>query len=629
MCGITGFIDFNCSSHILQLRNMVASMRHRGPDDSGANIYNYNRYVIGFGQARLSIIDLSALGHQPMSYKHFNIVFNGEIYNYKEISFELRKLGHTFVSGSDTEVILHAYEQWGCACVHQFIGMFAFAIHDKNNECIIIFRDRAGIKPLYYYFKDGLFLFGSELKAFHQHPAFVKAISTESVNLYFRYGFIPAPYTIFENCFKLESGHSLTFDLADHKIEIQKYWDIIDYYRKPQLEISYPEAVNEVEKLLVSACNYRMVADVPVGVFLSGGFDSTAVAAILQKDRTDKIKTFTIGFEEGTNEAHFARETASYLGTDHKEYYCTAKEAKDIIPILPFYFDEPFADNSAIPTILVSRLARRDVTVALSADAGDEIFAGYNDYRSLRRNIALFKSIPQFAWLPLSVLLNFLVKLPLGNDLLLKHQLATLSAVLRNDNHCRISYIFDEMQSYPSNGMKKLLIDTERSTFSNIVNGELFKDDISLAMAMDFKNYLPNNILTKVDRATMSLSLEGREPLLDHRLIEFVARLPVEFKFDGKTTKKILKDIVYRYVPKEMMDRPKSGFSLPINSWLKGDLRPFMEEMLNEKMIERTGFLNGREVTKLKNAFLKRGNDDRTIIWKIIQFQMWYNRWIN
>jgi len=628
MCGITGFIDFKCASQIHLLNDMVASLRHRGPDDQGAEIYPNNNCLIGFGQARLSIIDLSFFGHQPMTYHHLTIVFNGEIYNYKEIRFELRRLGHTFISGSDTEVILHAYEQWGSDSVQQFIGMFVFAIYDKQKENIVFFRDRAGVKPLYYYQNDNLFLFGSELKSFHHHPSFEKVVSPEATNLYFKYGFIPAPYSIFKNCNQLEPGHFLTVDLANQKFEIQKYWDIIDCYRKPILKISYNDAIDEVEKILVTACNYRMVADVPVGVFLSGGFDSTLVTAILQKDRTEKIKTFTIGLEGETDEAKFARETANYLGTDHTEQYCSTKEAKEIIPSLSYYFDEPFADNSAIPTILVSRLARRDVTVALSADAGDEVFCGYQNYRSLNRNISLLNNIPNFSRVPISFLLSYLTKLPVGENRLLKHQLVTIAANLRIDKQYRISHLFDEMQSYPFHGMEKLLKNRNESSYSNLLSKDAFKDDISLAMAMDYRNFLPNDILTKVDRATMSVSLEGREPLLDHRLAEFVARLPIEFKFDGTTTKKILKDIVYRYIPKDKIDRPKSGFSIPINSWLKNDLRPILEEMLNEKMINHTGLLNSKEVTNLKNDFLKNRNDDRTIIWKIVQFQMWYSQWM-
>jgi len=628
MCGICGIIDFKSRIEQNQLFEMIKVIAHRGPNNLDAKIIPSKICSVGMAHARLSIIDLSTNANQPMYYKQFSIVFNGEIYNYKQISLELQKLGHTFLTSSDTEVILHAFEQWGNDCVDRFIGMFAFVIYDNVKELVTLFRDRAGVKPLYYYWADGLFLFSSELKSFHKHPRFKKEMSNESTMLYFRYGYIPAPFTIFKNCFQLESGHCLTIDLAKCSLDFKKYWDLTDFYQKPQLEIGYNEAVNAVEKLLISACNYRMVADVPVGVFLSGGFDSTGVTAILQKDRTEKIKTFTIGFEEGNNEAHFAKETARYLGTDHTEYYCTSAEAKEIIPTLPFFFDEPFADSSAIPTILVSRLARRDVTVALSADAGDEIFGGYNTYRSLNRNNSLLNSIPGFGQAPLSVLLASLSKLPFGQHRLLKHQMATLSSVLRTENQYRVSHLFDEMQSYPKHGMSKLLIARSKSSYSNLLSRELFNDDISVAMAVDYRSYLQNDILTKVDRATMSVSLEGREPLLDHRLVEFAARLPIEFKYDGKITKKILKDIVYRYIPKEMMDRPKSGFSLPVYSWLRGDLKPFLNEMLSEDMIKKSGIFNYQYVEQLKQNFLNGESNEQIMIWRLLQFQMWFNMWM-
>jgi len=506
--------------------------------------------------------------------------------------------------------------------------MFAFAIYDKIKRQVVMFRDRAGVKPLYYYWNNGLFLFGSELKVFHQHSRFKKEISPDSVQLYFQYGFIPAPNSIFKNCHKLNSGHILTLDLTTGSLEEEKYWDIMDHYRMPQLDISYPDALDEVEKLLISACNYRMVADVPVGVFLSGGFDSAAVTAILQKNRTEKIKTFTIGFGTGNNEAPFAKETAKYLDTDHTDYYCSISDVKDIIPKLPFYFDEPFSDDSALPTMLVSQLARKDVTVALSADAGDEIFGGYNNYRSLDKNIALLKSIPNFLHVPIAVILSGMARLPFGNNHLLRHQLATLSQSLKMDSQKNISYIFDRMQSYPTHALRSLLIGDYKNLQNGFLSRDLFYDDISVGMAMDYRNYLQNDILTKVDRATMSVSLEGREPLLDHRLVEYVARLPIKYKYDGKTTKKILRDIVYRYIPKEMMDRPKMGFSMPINSWLKGDLRPFLDEMLSEKMLAESGIFNTKQVLILKKQFLKNPNDDQTIIWRILQFQQWYNLWM-
>ncbi|NQV74416.1 MAG: asparagine synthase (glutamine-hydrolyzing), partial [Bacteroidetes bacterium] len=394
MCGISGFVDFKKQLDKESLKGMVHSTTHRGPDDSGCEFYSNQAEHIGLGHNRLAIIDLTAAGHQPMHFDDLSIVFNGEIYNFGEIKDELTKAGHSFKSHSDTEVILHAYKEWGNSCVDRFIGMFAFAIYDRGCSSIILFRDRAGVKPLYYYWNNDLFLFGSELKSFSKIGNFIKEIDFDAVNLFMDYGYVPAPFSIFKNCMKLYPGHILILDLSGKNYTISKYWDVADYYRLPKLKISYEEAKTKLESLLISAFNYRMISDVPVGVFLSGGFDSTAVAAILQKGRKEKIKTFTIGFQEGNNEAPYAKDIASYLGTDHTEYYCSIREAQDILPLLPYYYDEPFADSSAIPTILVSRIAKKEVTVSLSADGGDEIFAGYIYYRSFVKTADLLLKIP-------------------------------------------------------------------------------------------------------------------------------------------------------------------------------------------------------------------------------------------
>ncbi|MEI7526682.1 MAG: asparagine synthase (glutamine-hydrolyzing), partial [Mariniphaga sp.] len=377
MCGICGYISQKSLDSSI-ISNMVGTLRHRGPDDLGFEIKETaTGQQLAISQARLSIIDLTASGHQPMSYRHLTTVFNGEIYNYNEIKAELRTLGHKFTSDSDTEVLLQAFDEWGMDCVHRFIGMFAFVIYHAKQNKLYCCRDRAGVKPFYYSIQDGNFIFGSELKAFHSHPGFEKEIDHHAVSLFFKYRYIPAPYSIFRHTFKLMPGTWLVYDITSQHHESTTYWDIVSTYSQPLLNISYKDAKSELKKILTSACNYRMVADVPVGIFLSGGYDSTLITALIQEGSPSRLKTFTIGFTEGNNEAPFAKETASILGTDHTEYYCTEKEALEIIPELPYYYDEPFADSSAIPTILVSQLARKQVTVALSADAGDEIFIGY------------------------------------------------------------------------------------------------------------------------------------------------------------------------------------------------------------------------------------------------------------
>lgn len=395
MCGISGFIDFNKKTNISTLEKMNRTLAHRGPDGEGYKIYNTENAITGLGHRRLSIIDLSEGGSQPQKFENLHIVFNGEVYNYKEIKAELESKGHSFNSHSDTEVVLHAYKEWGSEALKKFIGMFAFVIYDDAAQTLFACRDRAGVKPLFYYYANGLFLFASELKALMQHPEFIKEINVDAAAAYMQYGYVPAPHCIFNNAFKLKPGHFLTLNTVTGTLSTQQYWNVYDAYNKPVLKIDFNEAVSETEKLLESAFQYRMVSDVPVGVFLSGGYDSSCVTALLQKNNTEKIKTFTIGVPDaGLNEAPYAKEIAAYLGTDHTEHYCTQKEALEIVPQLPFFYDEPFADSSAIPTSLVCKIARQKVTVALSADAGDEVFAGYNRYDYVMKYGKTIQSLP-------------------------------------------------------------------------------------------------------------------------------------------------------------------------------------------------------------------------------------------
>lgn len=628
MCGICGFIDFSFQRESESvLYNMVRSLNHRGPDDNGIELVLSDLTAIGFGHSRLSILDLSDAGHQPMKFNDLILVLNGEIYNFLEIRKELEKLGHVFKSDSDTEVVLHAFSEWHTGSISRFIGMFAFAVYDTKTKVVIIVRDRAGVKPLFYFWQNGLFMFASEMKAFHQHSRFQKKLNKIALHQFLDFGYIPSPNSIFENCFKLEPGHYLTFDINHKTISITKYWDVHDYYCLPELKISYNEAINEVEKLLISAFKYRMIADVPVGVFLSGGYDSTAVTSLLQRNMTEKLKTFTIGFEEGNNEAPFAEKIANYLGTDHTELYCKTKEAQLIIPSIPYYYDEPFADSSAIPTILVSSLARKNVKVALSADAGDEIFAGYSNYRTFLQNLSIINNIPT----QLRKVIGSLGSL--GTYVLpesfFRHKLNVLSGLLIHDHSHIPQKLLKEYYTLDNTIKKRLLLE-EPEPYVTIYDNDFskFKDNLSIALATDYTLYLQNDILTKVDRASMSVSLESREPFLDHRLVEFAAQLPSSYKY-GKIQKMILKDIVQKYVPENLLDRPKSGFSPPVFDWLKKDLLFLLEENLNPKMIAQTGLFNPFYVSKLKKSFLKGQLYDPIIIWKLLQFQMWFRMWMS
>lgn len=633
MCGIAGFVDFNKNSTELNVKAMIAPLNHRGPDGEGTLLLENSEAVIGFGHKRLSIIDLSNNGKQPMSLDHLYITFNGEIYNYKEIKIELLELGHQFRGESDTEMILHAYKQWGINAVDKFIGMFAIVLYDDLNKEILILRDRAGVKPLFYYQKNDLFLFSSELKSFQEHPKFEKNLNLDAVAAFMQYGNVPTPHCIFKNCKKVNPGHFIKIDLkSKNKQEIQ-YWNVYEYYKKPKSKISYQEAKQETKKILLSACNYRMVADVPVGIFLSGGYDSTTVAALLQSESTTKLKTFTIGVPDiGLNEAPYAKDIAHHLGTDHTEVHCTEEEALEMIKDLPFYYDEPFADSSAIPTTLVSKMARKNVTVALSADGGDEIFAGYNRYDFMVRYGKKLNKIPSFLRNSLVGVMNNVSSesLPiLKNKYNFHNRYEKLKTVLKDPSKKEI--MLSLSQQFTNKQMSKIMKNNFSELETMYQSNELLKESnssLSYMMAIDFQTYLLDDILQKVDRATMTHSLEGREPFLDHRILEFAAQLPDNFKYNNGIKKRILKDITHQYIPQKLLDRPKMGFAIPIASWLNNQLKDYVEEYINEDRIVKQGIFNWSYICQLKTSFYSGRKEYDTKLWYFLTFQMWYSKWM-
>ena len=638
MCGISGFIDFSKKSSASVLEDMTNTLSHRGPDGMDSEFLQTNTAQIGMGHRRLAIIDLSEGGKQPMCYQSLWICFNGEIYNYQEIKVELSQLGHTFISNSDTEMILHAYSEWGAKCLDKFIGMFAIFLYDEKNETVFCARDRAGVKPFFYYFSDGLFMFASELKAFHAHPEFKKEINLDAVAAFMQYGNVPTPHCIFKYCRKLNPGHHFTLELnaLPSKIEGIKsvsYWNVYDAYNAPKLSLSYEDATLETERILQKAFEYRMVSDVPVGVFLSGGYDSACVTAILQKDRTEKLKTFTIGVPDiGLNEAPYAKDVAAHLGTDHTEINCTQQDALQLIEDLPFYFDEPFADSSAIPTTLVSKMARKDVTVALSADAGDEIFAGYNRYDYMLRYGQKLNKIPGFVRHSMVGLMRTIPseRIPvLKNKYNFHNRYEKLKNVLNDPTDENI--MLSLSQQFTDDQLKKVLNVDFNYLETLYKSSELTNRKSSLAymMAIDYQTYLLDDILQKVDRSTMSQSLEGREPFLDQHIIEFAARLPDNYKYHNGIKKRILKDIVHKYVPIELMDRPKMGFAIPIAEWMNTELRDLVETYLSESIIKNQGVLNWKYVSKLKSDFFNGKKEYDVKIWYILTFQMWYAKWMN
>ncbi|HIP59685.1 MAG TPA: asparagine synthase (glutamine-hydrolyzing) [Campylobacterales bacterium] len=633
MCGIAGFVDFNKKSNLDILKRMTDVSDHRGPDDSGYKFDSSENVEIGLGHRRLSILDLTSHGHQPMRFESIDIVYNGEVYNFNEIKQELEDLGYDFESHSDTEVILKAYHKWGLEAVHKFNGMFAMAIYDRNISKLFLIRDRSGIKPLFYYHKNNTLLFASELKSMHQHHAFKKEIDIDAVALFLQLQYIPEPHSIFKSCFKLRAGHFLEIDLVTQKIEEKVYWDVIDHYNKPKLDISEEEAIEETEKLLKSAFEYRMVSDVPVGIFLSGGYDSSLVTSILQHQRSEKLKTFTIGFHEnGFDEAPYAKQVAEYLGTEHHEYYCTQKDALAIIPKLATIYDEPFSDASAIPTTLVSQLARQEVTVSLSADGGDEIFAGYDKYSRTMEYYKYFSKVPNFLKSSVASMMGGVNpnSIPLLKDTFnfnirykkMQNMLMAKNAVdiMKNTS---IFLTFNEVNNLLNNRAKILSTNLDKG---NLL--ESHNDDINSMLAIDYKTFMVDDILTKVDRATMSVSLEGREPFLDYRIIEFVSSLPSHYKYQNGRKKHILKEITHKYLPKEMMDRPKMGFVVPIQEWFKDELKEYFLHYLDEQRLKKEGIFNVQEVVKLRDNYLNGGKENIDNLWSILMFEMWYEKWM-
>ena len=585
MCGIIGFIDKKKS--INTLNDMLNIQSYRGPDDRG--LYFDEKNGVHFGHNRLSIQDLSSYGHQPFvsDCGNYIIVFNGEVYNFKNIRVDLEELGYKFISNSDTEVILYSYKEWGIKCIDKFIGMFAFAILDKVEDKLVLVRDRARVKPLYYYADEKEFMFSSEIKSFHKHPEFKKEQNLEVLPCFFQFGYIPAPYTIFKNCFKLEAGNYLELSLGNLEFKITKYWDVNDFYLQEKFTKSEYEILEDIEAILDNAIDLRMVSDVPVGVFLSGGYDSSLVASILAKKQGKKINTFTIGFDdEKYNEAKHAKLIAEYLGTNHTEYYMNNSDMLNLVESLPFYYDEPFGDSSALPTMIVSKLARQSVTVALSADGGDEAFCGYSKYFFLNKFQNIFSS--SFKREILKTGLNFFsansveyINTKLPKNLKQTNIKDKYTKFQRAINSKSLEEMFENASSYVDKNEIARFLKVSK-------NKELFKkwekigsiEFLNQMMAIDYKLFMNDDVLTKVDRATMSVSLEGREPLLDHRIIEYMARVPLDIKYKNKQGKYLLRQVLYKYLPKEMVDKPKSGFQIPLNEWLRDKIRTMVDKYI-------------------------------------------------
>lgn len=619
MCGIVGFNNKDTK----KLEMMLQSIHHRGPDDSG----KYENDNFSLGHVRLSILDLSPLGSQPMTYKHLVMVFNGEVYNFKEIKKELIEFGYEFNSHSDSEVVLKAYHKWGIKAVDKFIGMFAIAFYDTVEQTVTLIRDRVGVKPLYYYHDSDDFIFASELKPIMKYKDDLK-ISKDALYEFFQFGYISSNLSIFKNCFKLPAGHYAVFDIQTNKFDIKEYWSIIPFFNMQKFEKSEEDLVDELENLLIDAFKYRMVSDVPVGVFLSGGIDSSVVAAILQK-HYGNIHTFTIGFKEAKyNEATYAKQVAEHLGTTHTEKFLDSTQAKEILDRFVDIYDEPFGDSSGIPTTLVSQVASdAGIKVVLSADGGDEIFCGYERYwYSYAIGKKIFK-LPKVLRKSIAFIMDTIGVQNASKLFKIKnfeHKYNQLSEMLKDDSWKDMyEKLIHNSKNYEIEELLRIVKKVDEKSFDV---GEK-EHPMQGMMLWDYHRYMVDDILTKVDRATMSVSIEGREPLLDHRIAEFMARVPFELKYKNGDSKYLLRKVLERYIPKEMIDRPKMGFGIPMFEWFGGDLRNlfetyFKEENLNHNLLN-VSYIQ-KEYQKLKDN--KQMNINK--LWLILVFQMWYRKYI-
>jgi asparagine synthase (glutamine-hydrolysing) len=660
MCGFVGFLSRDIGGSVIAERRaeqMASAINYRGPDDSG--VWSDPNAGVVLAHKRLSILDISDAGHQPMESRssRYVLVFNGEIYNHIDLRSQLESLVNSSAiklngysapiqwSGhSDTETILCGFEHWGIEeTVKRCVGMFSFALWDKKSSLLTLGRDRVGEKPIYYGWQGDVasrtFLFASELTALKSHPSFLAKINRDAICLLMRYGYIAAPHSIYEGIFKLEPGHLLTVSLSQVEPIIASYWSIFNVIKdgidKPFLGTPY-SAVAQLEVLLKSAVSKQMIADVPIGAFLSGGVDSSTVVALMQNQSSIPIKTFTIGFNEtGFDEAIHAKTVAKYLGTDHTELYISPKDALDVIPLLPTVYCEPFADSSQIPTILVSQLAKQKVTVSLSGDGGDELFCGYNRYLAMHKfwkklsilPIASRRILAQ-AILAISpgrwnVLLGPAQKLLLGNSkqVNMGDKLHKGAGVLASESS--INFYLGLLSNW-SNPAELVIGGQEPSSVFNSQDHNFYGlNDIDRMMALDITTFLPDDILAKVDRAAMSVSLEGRMPLLDHKVVEFAWSLPQDYKLRNGLGKWVLREVLYKYVPKDLIERPKMGFGVPIGQWLRGPLKSWAEELLNESRLLREGYFYPAPIRKKWEEHLSGARNWEYQLWNVLMFQAW------
>ena len=616
MCGFSGLVtkhQIENTDFLLQAQNFI---NMRGPDAFGHLNYFFEGNNFHFQHARLSIIDLNEASNQPFHKEGYTLVYNGEIYNYKEIRDELLRYKAHFLTDSDTEVIIEAFKHWGIKCLSKFIGMFSFALHDKKSNQLYLVRDRAGVKPLYFHASEKIIIFSSDLYA-------LKFLSREKFSLnipviedFFRFGYATDNSTFLNKVNKVKAGSYVVINLEKFNFEENIYWD-------PQLYFEISEGKNEkeilveLEGILESSIGYRMISDVPVGVFLSGGYDSSLVASVLKKKLNFDISCFSIGFEEKNyDESKYASEVANYLGVKHHLHICTLEDAKELLVNLVDVYDEPFGDSSAIPTLLVSKYASQHVKVVLSADGGDEIFGGYSKYINTLKYFRSINNIPKLLREFSGIIPDNWIKLMLH---LFSEKNLNLEHVIKFKNIIKSENLLQFMIKMGENPRNKLF---NNNSF-NLPSSNL--DGLNSLLLYDYQNYLESDILKKVDRATMFYSIEGREPLLDHRIFEFMARVPASLKIKNNITKYLLKDLVHKYLPETIMNRPKMGFGIPIDKMIHHDkgLFEYFYDTISDEEIKQCEFLNFSEFTKIKNLYSKNYNSGFISLWYLFNFIRW------
>ena len=655
MCGLAGYWGFGGlrSNDLINVASkMCMAIEHRGPDDTG--FWHEKALGLVFGHKRLAIQDLSAAGHQPMvsNSQRFVIIFNGEIYNHLELRSELLKQAnlknsksHVWKGFSDTETLLTAFDSWGVKkTLKKLVGMFALALWDRREKSLFLACDRMGEKPLYFGWKKKIFLFGSELKSIKQHPSFDNQINRDALPLYFRFNYIPAPYTIYKDIFKLKPGTFIRISIEDMKTQViktQEYWSLekeaIKGQEQPFLG-SQTETVEHLERLLRNSVKGQMIADVPLGAFLSGGIDSSTIVALMQDQSIKPIKTFSIGFNEKEfNEAIYSKEVAKLLGTDHTELYLSANDALNILPKLPELYDEPFSDPSQLPTFLVSQLTSEYVKVALSGDGGDELFGGYNRYTfafNLWNKLARIPApIRKLLGLSISSIppsyLNSIIN-PFKNIIPNKFRLNNpgdkLHKGVRVLKSNSLNQVYSALTSHwedPSS----LVIDASEPKHETFMSKSIgCFSDIESMMLLDMMTYLPYDILVKVDRAAMGVSLETRVPFLDHRIVQFALSLPMKWKIREGKGKWVLRKLLSKYLPQDLIDRPKMGFGVPIDYWLRGELKDWARDLMNPEKLKNEGFLESDLIQIKLSEHISGKRNWQYQLWSILMFQAWLEK---